>query len=219
MIKIILKSLRDLFDPIVLGFILKVGLGSFFGWILILYLSWDSFSSLVEYLIGLIPYIGKFDFIKSGSAFLIALLVGYMLIIITISTLTSLYGPKVVAKLAQKEYGVKAEDKSSIIKSIYYTIKATIIFIILFILLLPFIFIPIVGQVVMLFLWAILIKEPTLYDITSLFNKDFNRYKSSKALWIISLVAATFNYIPILNIFAPLFAYIMFMHYILTTDN
>ncbi len=99
-------------------------------------------------------------------------------------------------------------------------IKATIQFLGLFVILLPIIvFVPIIGSLIMLFLWAILLKDPTLYDITSLFNKDFEKYKNSKALWIISIIASTFNYIPILNIFAPLFAYIMFMHYILSEDN
>ena len=169
--KIIIKSLRDLFNPIVLKFILKVGLGSFFGWIIVLYLSWDSFSALVSYLVSLIPYIGKFEIVKSGSAFILALVTGYILITVTISALTSIYGIKVVAKLAKKEYNIEAKDSSSLTKSLYYTIKATIIFLILFIIFLPIIvFVPIIGQIIMLFLWAILIKEPTLYDITALFN-------------------------------------------------
>jgi hypothetical protein len=223
MFKIILKSLRDIFTPTVMGFIFKVGIGSFLGWSIILYLSWDSFSSLIENLISMIPYIDKFndkfEILKEGSIFIIALVTAYVLITATISALTSFYGLDIVAELAKKEYNVEARDSSSLTKSIYYTLKATIKFFALFILLLPIIiFVPIAGQIIMLFLWAVMLKEPTLYDVTSLFNRDFERYKDSKSLWIISIIASTFNYIPILNIFAPLFAYIMFMHYILSED-
>jgi len=217
MLNIFLKTLKDILSPTTLGFILKVGLGSIFGWIFILYFSWDSFSALVSSLISYIPYIGKFDFIKEGSSFILALVTGYILVIVTISILTSIYAPKILIKLAKKHYpNIVVKDESSLTKSIAITIKSSAIFLALFILFLPIIiFVPIVGQLVMLWLWALLLKDPTLYDVSSLFGGNQKEIKSQKSLWIIAIIASLFNYIPLLNIFATLFAYIMFMHWYL----
>jgi len=218
MFNIVLKALRDIFSPTVLSFIFKVGLSSFFGVILFLYLIWDKFSALVGSLVSSIPLIGSISFVQEGSSFLLSLVAGYTLIIIVINIMTSLFAPKIIIKLAKKHYPyIEVKDESKITVSLYYTLKATLIFLILFIIFLPIIvFVPIIGQIVMLWLWAILLKEPTFYDVSSLFkNIDKERLKKAKSMWIIALIAATFNYIPVLNIFATLFSYILFMHYIL----
>ena len=216
MFKVISKSLKDILSPAVLGFIIKIGLGSFVLMGLILWIFWGSFSALIAGLVSHIPLIGSLGFVQSASSFLGALIVGYGLVIALITILTSLYSPKLLVKLAKKSYPtVEARDYSKISKSIFYNIKATVIFIVLLILFLPLIFVPILGQIVMLFLWAILLKEPTFYDVSSLFIKNENEYKGERSIWIVALIASLFNFVPILNIFAPIFAQIMFMHWIL----
>ena len=68
----------------------------------------------------------------------------------------------------------------------------------------------------MLYLWSILLKAPTIHDVGGLFIKDKEELKQKgKKSNIIAMIASLFNYIPILNIFAPLFAQIMFLHQIL----
>jgi len=67
----------------------------------------------------------------------------------------------------------------------------------------------------MLLLWAYMLKEPTFYDVSTLFIKDEKEYKGYKSIWIVAIVASLFNFIPIINIFAPIFAQIMFMHWLL----
>jgi len=216
MLNVILKSLKDIFSPSVIGFILKIALSSMLIMVAVLWIFWDSFSSLVSHLVSMIPYIGHFDFVQSAASFMGALVVGYGLIIALISILTSLYSPKLLVKLAKKSYpNIEPNDYSKISKSIYYNIKATLIFIVLLILFLPLIFVPVLGQIIMLLLWAILIKEPTFYDVSSLFIKDEKEYKGYKSIWIVAIIASLFNFIPILNLFAPIFAQIMFMHWLL----
>jgi len=215
MLNTILKSLKDILSPSVLGFILKITLSSFFIMVLFFWIFWDSFSQLIAYLVSHIPLIGGFSFVQSASSALGALIVAYGLIIVVISILTSLYSPKLLLKLARKNYNIEGKDASKISKSIYYNIKSGLIFIILLILFLPLLFVPIVGQIVMLLLWAYLLKDPTIYDVSSLFLKDEKEYFKQKSIWIVAIVASLFNYIPLLNIFAPIFAQIMFMHYLL----
>jgi len=216
MLNIILKSLKDIFSPSVIGFILKIGLGSIALMALILWIFWDSFSSLVSSLVSMIPFIGHFEFVQSSGSFLGALIVGYGLTIALISILTSIYSPKLLIKLAKKSYpNIKPNDYSKISKSLFYNIKATAIFILLLILFLPLLFVPILGQIIMLLLWAILLKEPTFYDVSSLFIENEKSYIGYKSIWIVAIIASLFNFIPILNIFAPIFAQIMFMHWLL----
>ncbi len=217
MLNLFLKSLKDILSPSVIAFIIKIGLGSMILMAIILWVFWDSFSSLVASLVSYIPFIGSYDIVQSSGSFLGALIVGYGLIIALISLLTSLYSPKLLVKLAKKSYPtIEANDYSKISKSVIYNLKATAIFLILIIFTLPLIFIPIVGQVVMLALWAILLKEPTFYDVSSLFVKEEKRFLSQKSIWIVAIAASLFNFIPLLNIFAPIFAQIMFMHWLLS---
>ncbi len=215
MLKIVLKSLKDILSPAVLGFIFKITLGAFAVMALFFWIFWDGFSHLVASLISAVPYIGHFAFVQSAASFLGALVVAYGLIIAVISVLTSLYSPKLLLKLAKKSYNIEGKDQSKVTKSLYYNLKAGAIFIVLLIVLLPLIFVPVLGQIVMVVLWAVLLKEPTYYDVASLFNKEDNADKSSKTLWIIAIIASLFNFIPVVNLFAPIFAQIMFMHWLL----
>jgi len=71
----------------------------------------------------------------------------------------------------------------------------------------------------MLWLWSIIIKEPTAYDVSSLFIADKKMVKEkTKKSRVIAMIASLFNYVPVLNIFAPVFAQILFLHNILGKD-
>ena len=213
----IARTVRDVLSPAVLGFILKVGLGSFLFWTLVLWLGWRPFEHFVASYIVMIPWVGSWQWFQEGGAFLAALATGYALVIVTITLLTSLFSEKLLLKLAAREYpDVRPVGTAAIHRSIYYALKASFVFLLLFLLTLPMIFVPVFGQFWMLWLWSILLKEPTVYDVGSLFIEDSKELKRrSKKAGFIAMIAALFNYIPFLNIFAPLFAQILFLHYLL----
>ena len=219
--KVIAKSLSDILSPAVLAFILKIGFGSILPWVVILWSSWDLYSGMIATYIQKIPFVGNWEWFQSSGAALAALIVGYMLIVITISILTSLFSEPLLIKLAQKHYpGKPVVGSPNIATSVYLSIKAGVIFLLLFLFTFPVIFIPIFGQVWMLWLWSILIKEPNTYDVGSLFISEKNQIKAQKKkAWLTAMIASLFNYIPLLNIFAPLFGQIMFLHQILSTRN
>jgi len=210
MFKALSKSFSDIFSKEVIGFILKTIFGAVLLMAVLFWLSWDSFSALISYLVSQIPYIGSLGFIQTGISVVIAPLFAYGIILILISILTSIFSPKLLIKLAKKHYGIDGKDNSKISEVLKVNIKASLIFLTLFLITLPLQFVPILGQIVMLFLWAILLKEPTIYDVKSLFN-----IQKQSNIWPIALISAAFNFIPFLNLFAPIFAQIMFMHYLL----
>ena len=207
------KSLRDILSPKVLMFILTMGLSSIAIWVVILIYFWESFEGFITSFLSWIPW----EWAQDTVAYVAAPLAGYTLVIITISILTSLFSDKLMISLAKKHYPQQEiVDDVSITGSIMVTIKSIVIFIALFIMLFPLIFIPIFGQVVLLYLWSILLKEPMVHDVGGLFisDKKVLRQKRKKST-IIAMLASLFNYIPVLNIFAPVFAQILFLHHIL----
>ncbi len=218
---IIIKSFKDILSKDVISFVLKVGFGSILLWIILLWASWDLYAGLIATYIQKIPFVGSWEWFQSSGAFLTALIVGYMLIIITITIFTSLYSEPLLIKLAKKHYpNVSVVGSPNITTSVILSIKAGLIFLILFLFTFPLIFIPILGQVWMLWLWSILIKEPTAYDVAPLFIADKKKVKEkTKKSGIIAMIASLFNYVPVLNIFAPVFAQILFLHNILGEDN
>jgi uncharacterized protein involved in cysteine biosynthesis len=219
--KVIAKSLSDILSPAVLSFVLKIGFGSILLWVILLWVSWDLYAGMIAAYIQKIPYVGNLEWFQSGGAVLSALIIGYMLVIITISILTSLFSEPLLIKLAKKHYPDKPVVGSpNIATSVYLSLKAGLVFLLFFLFTFPLIFIPVLGQVWMLWLWSILIKEPNTYDVGSLFISDKNKVKAQKKkAWFIAMIASLFNYIPVLNIFAPLFGQILFLHQILGKEK
>ena len=211
------KSVQDILSLEVMKFILKIGLGSILLWVIILWSFWLEFEIFVTSYLTWIPW----EWLQESVAYIAAPLVGYIMIIITISTLTSLYSEPLLISLAKKHYPhQKVQGSVSIMGSLLVTLKATVIFFLLFILCLPLIFIPIFGQVVMLYLWSILLKAPTIHDVGGLFIHDKKILKKrNKKSTFIAMLASLFNYIPLLNIFAPIFSQILFLHHILGNKN
>ncbi|WP_415407242.1 EI24 domain-containing protein [Sulfurovum sp. CS9] len=219
--QVITKSLQDILSKDVISFVLKVGFGSILLWIILLWASWDLYAGMIATYIQKIPFVGSLEWFQSSGAFLTALIVGYMFIIITISIFTSLYSEPLLIKLAEKHYPhVPVVGSPNITTSVILSIKAGLIFLLLFLFTFPLIFIPILGQVWMLWLWSILIKEPTAYDVAPLFIADKKKIKEkTKKSGIIAMIASLFNYVPVLNIFAPVFAQILFLHQILGKEK
>ena len=217
MYQTILKSLRDILSPTVLGFILKVGLGSIALWLTIFWLFWDQFETFVSSYLSWIPW----EWLQSSISYIAAPLVGYTLIILTISTLTSLYSEKLLIKIAKKHYPQQmVQENIALTGSMVAMVKSSLIFILLFVVLFPFIFVPVLGQVVMLYLWSILLRDPMIYDVGTLFIHDPKVLKKrQKGSTFIAMIASLFNYIPLLNIFATIFAQILFLHHILKNEN
>ena len=215
------KSIQDIFSSAVLLFVLKIGFGSIFLWVVILWASWDLYSSFIALYIQKIPLVGDWEWVQSGGSFFIALVVAYMLIIITISAFTSIFSEPLLKKLAKKHYPtIEANGSPNVTKSLLLTLKASVIFLLVFLVSFPLLFIPVLGQIWMLWLWGILIKEPTAYDVSSLFKSEQNSFNvKAKSTGVLAMFASLFNYIPLLNIFAPVFAQILFLHTILGKEK
>ncbi len=167
--KIITKSLQDILSKDVILFVLKIGSISLAITTILTWNMWDALTSIITSYLSWIPW----EWLQTSGASVATFSFAYMLFIILVSLLTSLYSEKLLIDLAKKRYpDIKVVGSANISTSIILTLKASIIFLLLFILTLPLLFIPIFGQIVLLYLWSILLKEPTIYDVGALFISD-----------------------------------------------
>lgn len=210
---ILSKSLQDIFSKDVILFVLQIGTAAFALSALFVWFFWGGLTSFITSYLSWIPW----EWLQTSGAKVVTFGLAYMIFIVTVALLTSLYSEKLLIQLAKKHYpDVPVIGTANISTSLLLTLKASVIFLVLFILLLAFIFIPVIGQIVLLYLWSVLLREPTLYDVSALFIDDKKVLKEKKKKTrVLAMIASLFNYVPVMNAFAPVFAQILFLHHIL----
>ncbi len=215
--QIITKSLQDMLSKDVILFVIKIG---FISLALTLLFAWNMWGLITDIIASYLSWI-PWEWLQTSGASVGTFMFTYMLFIIMVSLLTSLYSEKLLIALARKRYpDVPVVGSANLTTSILLTLKASIVFLVLFILTLPLLFIPIFGQIWILYLWSVLLKEPTMYDVGALFIQEKKiRKEKKKKTTVLAMMAALFNYIPLVNIFAPVCAQILFLHHILGKET
>ena len=213
MTKIISKSFKDILSPTVLLFVFKVTLIALAITFALLWGIKDSLNGFIVSYLSWIPW----EWLQTTGASVASIALSYMVFIMMISIVTSFMVEPLLIHLAKKHYpDVKVVGTPNISTSLVLSLKSALIFFAIFMFTFPMMFIPLLGAVYMLWLWAILLKAPTIYDVSSLFIEDKKTIKvKSKKNNILAMIAAGLNYIPILNIFSAVFAQILFLHKIL----
>jgi len=209
----ITKSFKDLFSGTVLAFMAKTTALSLIVTIVVIWFVNDLLVTFVKRYLSWIPW----EWVQTSGVAVASIAVSYMFFILIHAIVTSLLIEPLLIKVAQKSYPeYPVVGSPNIVTSLLLSLKSGLIFLFLFLFTLPVMFIPLVGAVWMLWLWSILLKAPTFYDVSTLFLSDSNVIKAKKRKGtLLAMIAAGFNYIPVLNIFAPVFAQILFMHHIL----
>ncbi|SFV90925.1 Probable transmembrane protein [hydrothermal vent metagenome] len=215
--KIITKSFKDLFSGMVLAFIAKTTLISLAVTAAIAWLFGSTVSSFVKHYMTWIPW----EWVQTTGASVAVIAIAYMLFVAIHAVVTSFMVEPLLAKLAQKHYpNSPVISTPSIVTSLLISLRSAAVFLVVFLFTFPLMFVPLLGAVYMLWLWSILIKAPTLYDVGSMFISDKAVLKSrSSKTTLLAMIATGFNYIPLLNIFSPVFAQILFLHRIVGDEE
>ena len=206
----IIKSLKDLFSGTVLAFIARTTLISLALTGAVVWLLHRTISGFVQHYLTWIPW----EWLQTTGASVAVIAIAYMLFVAIHSVVTSFMIEPLLVRLAQKHYPDRPViGTPNITTSILVSLKAAVLFLIVFLFTFPLMFVPLLGAVYMLWLWSILIKAPTIYDVGSMFiaDKKLLKARSSKTT-LLAMLAAGLNYIPVLNIFSPVFAQILFLH-------
>ena len=217
MTKTIGKSFKDIVSGTVLFFVLKVALISSALTMTVLWLVSGSLNSFVSAYLSWLPW----EWAVTTGASVASIAASYMIFIIMISIVTSFMIEPLLIKLAEKHYpNTQVIGTPNVITSLTLNLKSAMIMFIIFMFTFPMMFVPLIGAVYMLWLWSILLKKPTIYDVSSLFIADKKELKSkTKKPTMLAMIAAGFNYIPVLNILTALFAQLLFLHYILRKNK
>ncbi len=206
------KSLKDIFSKEVLFFVLKVTLIALAVTFVLL---WGIRDTLNNFIVGYLSWI-PWEWLQTTGASVASVAIAYMVFIVMISIVTSFMVEPLLITLAKKHYPqAKVIGSPNISTSILLSLKSAMLMFIIFLFTFPVMFIPFIGALYLLWLWSILLKKPTIYDVSSLFRADQQHIKTKKAT-LLAMIAAAFNYLPIINIFAAVFAQILFLHHILS---
>jgi len=217
MTQIIGKSFKDIFSSTVLLFVLKVTLISLAITFALLWGLKDNLNSFITSYLTWLPW----EWLQTTGASVASIAISYMVFIMMISIVTSFMVEPLLIKLAKKHYPeVEVVGTPNMSTSLILSLKSAMIMFIIFMFTFPVMFIPLVGAIYMLWLWSILLKKPTIYDVSSLFIADKKDVKArTKKSTMLAMIAAGFNYIPVLNIFSAVFAQILFLHHILGEEE
>ena len=107
---------------------------------------------------------------------------------------------------------IDIEKKFNFLKIILINVRDLAIFLVAILILYPLMFIPFVNILFIWILWAFLIKESLINSIFMITGKE---ELNKKEIWVFSLVSVIFNFIPIINFYAPAIGVLSIFHYIM----
>jgi hypothetical protein len=158
-----------------------------------------------------------FETVEKGIAFLIGFYLIYNAIIVTMVFVTSMVSEPLMVKIEQRYFEHDEIRRDHLFRSLGYTVKDAVIFTILTLLAFPLLFVPVLNIIVQIALWMWLVKDTLGYDAACMVYEKVESSKlkeHKKALWFISFVTALFNFVPILNLFGPIFGESSMFYYL-----
>ncbi len=186
------------------------------GWAWYILTHWGVFkSTIADKLLTWLP----FQTVAEGSAILLNFYILYSFYILTLFLVLSMFRRPFLNTILDIDYPeavINAKDIET--GHAFITLRDTLIFIALSILLFPLLFIPIINVLIQLFLWAWLYRDTNFRATCRIYcqEEDFNRLKEHKfTIWSIAFFASILNFVPIINMFTPFFAQLIIFHWIM----
>ncbi len=195
------------------SFSIIVALGSAILWAVVWFFKSDYIYHQFLQLLTWLP----FQTIEKGVGYLIGFYLIYSAIVVTMVFVVSIFSEPLIKGIKNRHFPDEEIIQDNEFKSIGYTVRDAVIFLLVSLVAFPLLFIPIVNILVLIILWVWLVKDTFRYDATSLLFKRVdkeNLKQHSIAIWIISFITALFNFVPVLNIFGPYFGEISMFHYL-----
>ncbi len=185
------------------------------GWALVLLLNWHVVNEQIQKLLTLLP----FQTVADGIAWLIAFYLFYNLFILSLYLVISYFRRPFLDAIKEVDYPHIDTGGSGISKKHHISVlRDSILFILFSVMLFPILFIPVANVFVQLFLWGWLYRESYFLSTCTLYcnEDDYQTLRHhSYTIWSIALFASLLNFLPVINIFAPFFAQLMFFHWIM----
>ncbi len=158
-----------------------------------------------------------FETIEKSLSYLIGFYIIYTGIIISLIFVSSAFSVKFLDEIKKREFGYDRMYEEHEYKNLKQALKDTSIFILISIVSFPLLFIPVVNFIILVTLWIWLMKDTLSYDVAAFVFGEIDKEKLKeykKGLWAITFVGSLFNFIPILNVFAPYFTQLTMLYYL-----
>ncbi len=219
MFKLLIRSLKDAIHP-------KIIFYSFIPMILSALILWGVFatfeSTLKDYIISFasyIPFVPE-EWIANITESFIGIFIFYQFWMMLALILVGVISDQVVEFVNNKYYHLEKNGFGSMLGSIVVALKSTAIYMILFIITLPLMFVPILNFIVQILLWMVMLKAPMYYDACAFYTpKDqfINIQKENKSeLRFVTFVSSLLFLIPFLGVLLYIVQLIMFTHFALS---
>jgi len=180
-----------------------------FFWLIVFFYFKNEIIGYVAKLIKIFP----FETVEETVSVVLSIFIFYSLYIITLYLGFLLYSEKLLIKLIEYDYpSLDIESNFSKIELLKIVFKDFFIFVTLLLLLYPLLFIPIINLIFIVFLWSFAVKN-ALYNTAKSVIGNIKIKKN--ILWTFSIISIFFNFIPLVNIFAPSIGILSFYHYII----
>ncbi len=161
-----------------------------------------------------------FETVEKGIAFLIGFYIIYNAIVVSMLFIASIFSEPIIEDIELREFAEDDVVRDNVFKTVKYTLKDSIIFLLLSLIAIPLLFIPVLNIFVQIALWIWLTKDTIGYDALSLTHEKVDislRKQYSGPIWIVSIITVLFNFVPVLNIFGPFFGTITLFFYLKNT--
>jgi len=217
------KAFRDLFQFRILWIVIWPVLAAVLLWLVLGVTFWDTFSALIVSGLGHVGIQHWLDgleprWIANAIQAILHMVLFVPMVMITALLITAFFAmPALIRLVADRDYPqLKRENGGSIAGNLLNAVLAIGIFILIWMLTLPLWFLG-VG-VVMPFIAATYLNQRLFrYDALSEHGSSgemkvlFSRYQSS--WWGLGLLSGLLQFVPLLNLFAPVFTGLAFIHF------
>jgi hypothetical protein len=209
MILITLGILFSLFNQLlskkIVPVFISLAVAVFWSFIFLRY--YDGMVGYVQHLIRIFP----FTTIEKAVSVIFNIFVFYSFYIASLYLGFLFVSIKRINNIIKNEYpDIEIPHKFSGFKIFYILLRDLFFFLVLLIVMYPLLFIPVLNIFVMMFLWGFLVKNALSESVKTEFGCNF---ENKKLVWFYSIISVLFNFIPIVNMFAPAMGILSFSHY------
>jgi uncharacterized protein involved in cysteine biosynthesis len=220
----LLRALRDLFHPKVLLLTLLPLSLAFLLWTGVLYVYWDQMIGQIQYaLISLNPWPDSLNFdavaVAKVMVWLLTLFLLLPLVYFTAVILASLFAMPILLKLvAGRDYpALERKRGGSNMGSIYNAIVASVVYLLGWLIILPLWLFPPIGLIASILLTGYLNKRLFCYDsLIEHASREERRALTRQyreEFWLVGVVTALAQFIPLANLLAPIYAGLAYIHF------
>ena len=224
------RALRSLLQPAIFWHLLWPTALSVVIWIVVAWMSWDTVGVGIERLFNEVGWLNwillRWEASSLAAAVFVKIVLGLLLIPLIYSTALFIVAvfalPLMLERVAAKEYPELEQRRGGTLAgSIGNALLATTVFLVGWVITLPLWLIPGMAIILPVLLSAYLNYRGYSYDALSLHGDAEEIHKTivreRGQLYLVGIVAGLLVYVPILNLIAPAYAGLAFIHFGLET--